>query len=102
MVCSSSKYPGKSASEDKSSKARKEASDWTRSPARSTSSVLRVIWGSDAFHSTTAERWNTDPNTPMCYLPGGGHADGQKASTSEGREGDVGAVHALWQQEVLI
>lgn len=40
---SSSKYAGKSASADKSSIARKEASDWTRSPARSMSSVLRVI-----------------------------------------------------------
>lgn len=43
VVRSSSKYTGKSASADKSSLARKEASDWTRSPARSMSSVLRVI-----------------------------------------------------------
>lgn len=43
VVRSSSKYPGKSASADKSSNARKDASDWTRSPARSMSSVLRVI-----------------------------------------------------------
>lgn len=38
----SSKYAGKSASAVRSSIARKEARDWTRSPARSRSSVLRV------------------------------------------------------------
>lgn len=43
VVRSSLKYAGKSASADRSSIARKVASDWTRSPARSMSSVLRVI-----------------------------------------------------------
>lgn len=46
---------------------------------------------------------NMEANTQlMWYLSAGGHADGQKSSTSEGGEADVGAVHALWQQEVLI
>lgn len=51
----------------------------------------------------TSNNPNTEANTQLLwYLSGGGHADGQESSTSEGREGDVGAVHALRQQEVLL